>query len=67
MNLTLFKNIDNFYNALQELFKSFNIPVSYIDENSLKPEGLLEEHYKANSDAHKLMKDIFILHISATT
>jgi hypothetical protein len=63
IDLTVFKDTNNFYNALQKLFQSFNIPVSYIDENSIKPQDLLVEHYKSDNDSHKMINDIFLKQI----
>ena len=59
MNLSAFNT--DFYTGLQSLFSSLNIPVNYIDENSLAPQDILISHYKSHVTAYQLMDDVYIL------
>ncbi len=61
MNLDCFDSVENFYKRLQDLFKSLNIPVNYIDEKLLKPQDILSKTYKDSKPAYQLMDDVYIL------
>lgn len=52
---------DDFHAALRTFFKSLNIPVNYIAEESVRPLDILEKSYKKDHPAHQLMEDVYFL------
>ncbi|MCP4353749.1 MAG: N-6 DNA methylase [Desulfobacterales bacterium] len=60
MELTYF-NSKNFFASLKRFFEHLNIPVNYITQEPAPPEELLENTYKPNNPAHKLMDDVYFL------
>ncbi|MCD6532538.1 MAG: Eco57I restriction-modification methylase domain-containing protein [Deltaproteobacteria bacterium] len=62
MNLELkYFKTDDFHAALRLFFKSLNIPVNYIAEESVRPQDILEKSYKKDHSAHQLMEDVYFL------
>jgi hypothetical protein len=58
MKLEFFKQKDNLFNALENLFKGLNIPVNIIDEKSIAPVEILTKTYKDNNEAFQIMEDV---------
>ncbi len=61
MDLSLFKDKVDFYDALKSLFESLNVPVNCIDEKSIAPESILTKTYKETNEAFLLMEDVYVL------
>jgi len=61
IDLSLFKNDENFYKGVKTLFNTLNIPVNHIDEKPIAPNDILSSTFKPYNEAYSLMDDVFIL------
>ena len=61
MTLDYFKDNDDFYKGLQQLFSDMNIPINYLDDKPIIPKEILKNTYKENNPAYQLMKDVYIV------
>ena len=58
MNLNLFIQKTDFFNALKTLFSDLNIPVNIIDDKTIAPQDILAKTYKEKNESFKLMEDV---------
>ena len=59
-SITKFKT-EPFITALKDFFKELNIPVNYLADEPADATAILDDKYKPENDAHKLIDDIFAL------
>jgi len=60
LKLDYFKNTD-FYVSLKRFFKELNVPINYVTESPTSLDEIIENNYKSENQAHKLVEDVYFL------
>jgi hypothetical protein len=61
MNSIYLFNTKPFIEALKAFFQELKVPVDYLSDAPASAETVLEDKYKANNEAHKLIADVYAL------
>ncbi|MEI6823462.1 MAG: hypothetical protein WCL51_16140, partial [Bacteroidota bacterium] len=62
INITKFKT-EPFIIALKDFFKELNIPINYLADEPANAATILDDKYKPDNDAHKLIDEVYALGI----